>query len=83
MLNLEGRDYCRNEGIELGYRGFTNKYRTLPNLPPSQPAALKHYFADFDPDNVPASMKALGKSHQVSHACWLSKSAKTRICCSN
>ena len=67
MLNLEGRDYCRNECIELGYRGYTNKYRNLPILPPSQPAVLKHFFADPDPDNVPAPMEALEKSHQVSH----------------
>ena len=66
-MHLEGRDYCRNECIEMGYRGYTNKYKTLPPLPPSQPAVLKHFFADFDRDNVPAPIKALEKSHQVSH----------------
>lgn len=67
FLHLEGRDFCRNECIEMGYRGYTNKYKNLPSLPPSQPAVLKHFFADFDSDNVPAPMKALEKSHQVSH----------------
>ena len=67
FLYLEGRDYCRNDCIEMGYRGFTNKYKTLPPLPSSQPAMLKHFFAEFDADSMPSPVKALDKQHQVSH----------------
>jgi len=67
MLHLEGRDYCWNSCIEVGYRGYTNKYKNLPAQPASQPPVLQHFFYDVDPENIPSPMKALEKAHQISH----------------
>jgi hypothetical protein len=67
MLHLEGRDYCKNQCIEVGYRGYVNKHKNLPPQPSAQPAVLQHFFYDLDPENVPAPLKALERAHQVSH----------------
>lgn len=67
MLHLDGRDYCNNDCIEVGYRGFNNKHKNLPSLPSVQPAVLHHYFQEVDAENMPAPLKALEKSHQVAH----------------
>ncbi len=67
ILHLEGRDYCRNECIEVGFRGYTNKHKDLPVQPTVQPASLKQFFAETDLENMPSPVSMLEKAHQVSH----------------
>jgi hypothetical protein len=67
VLHLEGRDYCRNECIEVGFRGYTNRHKDLPVQPTVQPATLKQFFAETDLENMPSPMNMLEKAHQVSH----------------
>ena len=67
MLHIESRDFCRNECIEVGYKGYNNKKKNLPTQPTVQPAALQHFLTDVDLDNVPSPMLAMEKAHQVAH----------------
>jgi hypothetical protein len=67
MFHMEPRDYCRNKCVEVGYRGFSNKYKNLPSQPSVQPSALQHFFQDYDRDNVPAPAPVLERAHQVAH----------------
>jgi hypothetical protein len=67
MFHLEGRDHCKNQCIEIGFRGFVNKHKNLPPQPPAQPLVLQHFFYDMDPEVIPSPPKVLEKAHQVSH----------------
>jgi hypothetical protein len=67
MLHIESRDYCRNECIEVGYKGYNNKKKNLPTQPTVQPSALQHFLKDVDLDSMPSPMLAMEKAHQVAH----------------
>lgn len=66
FLHLEDRDTCRNECIEVGYRGFNNKHKDIPAQPNIQPADLQHFYQEMDVERIPAPMN-IDKAHQISH----------------
>ena len=67
MLHLDGRDICRNECIEVGYKGYNRQHKELPPQPSIQPASLQHFFQEVDEEKMPAPMKSMELLHQVSH----------------
>jgi hypothetical protein len=66
FLHLEDRDTCKNECIEVGYRGFNNKHQDLPAQPNIQPADLQHFYQEIDIEKLPSPI-SIDKAHQISH----------------
>ena len=66
FFHLEDRDTCKNECIEVGFRGFNNKHKDLPAQPNIQPADLQHFYQEVDVEKLPSPI-TIDKSHQISH----------------